>query len=208
MTKQTRDSIAQKTPPLDHIEGRFAFIGDDTLRRNITIAVQYIIFLIAILDEEKADDSTISSSIHKDMILYTASIVEGCLHYCLQRYITTGSVVAGKVMPSDWITKNPKPLYEVSSTERIIGATQVRSAEKLKNNTQFIVINKAARKASILTQELFDKANHLREMRNAIHLKGLRAVDDLYTKEDAQRVFEYARAIIERIETKINALEY
>ena len=179
MAKQIRDSIARKTPPLDHIEGRFAFIADDILRRNVTIAVQYIVFLIAILDEEKANDSTISSSIHKDMILYTASIVEGCLHHCLQQHITSGAISTNKVMPNNWITKNPKPLYEISSTERIIGATQVRSAEELKSNTQFIIINKAARKANILTQKLFDKANRLREMRNAIHLKGLRAVDDL-----------------------------
>lgn len=51
--------IADKVSPVEELEGRFHFISDNTLRRNIALVFQYTIFLIAILDEAGGENQVL-----------------------------------------------------------------------------------------------------------------------------------------------------
>ncbi len=200
-------SFEAKIPSTTELEGRFSFIEDATLRLNVAISFQYIIFLIALLDELEAENTTISSSIHKDMIVQTATIVESCTHHCLKKYIEAEKVKSSDVMPTDWETKDHKEIYKISEDERICGAIRYKKTEHLTDRTQSIVVNRAAQKAGILSETLFAKAEKLRELRNKIHLAGLQAVDGSYEKSDSQGAFDIATAVIENIEKKLAQLK-
>lgn len=200
-------SLETKIPSTTELEGRFSFIDDATLRLNVAISFQYIIFLIAILDELEAENTTVSSSIHKDMIVQTATIVESCTHHCLKRYIEIEKVKSTDVMPTDWETKDHKEIYKISEDERICGAVRYKKTEHLTDRTQSIVVNRAAKKAGILSETLFAKAEKLRELRNKIHLAGLQTVDGSYEKSDSQSAFDIATAVIENIEKKLAQLK-
>lgn len=201
--------LAEEIPPLksDELEGRFQFIEDDILRTNTALALQHVIVLIAVMDRENADGTTIASSIYKDMIVHYATITEGCLHYCLKRCIAEGVVKSSEVMPKEWRVGERKILHKISSTRRVCGIIEHESAESLKDKTNFIVVSRAAKKAGILTKDLYEKVDSLREQRNNIHLVGLRAVDNLYTKADAQKASDIMTEVIERVEKKLMNLK-
>lgn len=199
-------SLRTKIPTINELEDRFLFITDDILRQNIAVAFQYLIFLIAILDELEADNTTVSSSIHKDMILYTGSIIECLLHYCLKQYIEKDLVKSSEVMPTHEDTKEHKLIFKISDTEKIISAIEYKKTEHLTTQTNFIVVNRACKRAGILTKALFDDVEKVRELRNKIHLSGLRLVDNAYSKDDSQKVFDVARKITERVELKLKSI--
>lgn len=205
--KENRLSLEAKTPPTTELEGRFSFIEDETLRQNVAISFQYIIFLIALIDELKVKKSTVSSSIYKDMIVQTGTIVESCIHHCLKKYIEAEKVKSSDVMPTDWETKDHKELYKISEEERICGAVRYKKTEHLTDQTQSITVNRAAQKAGILSETLFEKAEKLRKLRNKIHLSGLQTVDGSYEKTDSQEAFDIATAVIENIEKKLALLK-
>lgn len=200
-------SLETKIPPTTELEGRFSFIDDTTLRLNVAISFQYIIFLIALLDELEAENTTVSSSIHKDMIVQTAVIVESCIHHCLKKYIEAEKVKSANVMPTDWETREHKKIYDISEDEHICGAIRYKKTEHLTDRTQSVVVNKAAKKAGILSETLFTKADKLRELRNKIHLSGLQTVDGSYNKSNSQEAFDIATAVIENIEKKLALLK-
>lgn len=198
--------IADKVPSVKDIESRFHFIVNDTLRQNIGLAFQYTIFLIAVLDEAGAEKSSIASSTHKDMITHTGSVVEACTHYALAEYIRAGIVVSDKVMPKEEKYLDPRELYKISPTERVLCVREVKRVEKLHPNTGLKSLNEAALNAGIFDRGVFTKAEELRNMRNKIHLAGLEAVDSSYGKKESNRAFELAKTVLGRIEKKLEKL--
>ena len=205
-SKQNR-KLADEIPSLrsKELEGRFQFIKDGILRTNTALALQHIIVLIAIIDREKADKTTIASSIYKDMVVHYATIVESCIHYCLRRYIEEGRTKESRIMPKEWKVEESRMLYQISKKRRVCGILEYEKAERLTKQTNFIVINRTSKKAGILTKKLFQKAEMLRETRNNIHLAGLRTVDS-FQKSDAQKASENMAQIVERVEKKLNEL--
>ena len=206
MADEGNKKIADKIPDLSQIEMRFSFIKDDALRVNTSLAFQYIIFLIAVLDKEDAEGTTIGSSIQKNLIIYSATIIEGCLHYCLKSYLEKGKVKNEDVMKTEWLTKEHKRIYDISKREYICGAIRYEKIESYDEKLQFQELNRTCKRANILTERLFEKAEEIREKRNKIHLAGLGAVDSVYSKKDAQNVFSDARDIIGRVEVLLKAL--
>ena len=200
-----KSSLNITVPLQQDLEKRFEFINDKTLRTNIALTFKYIIFLINLEDEYELP-GTLSYSIYKDIILYTATIIESCIHYCLRQFIIKKKVKESAIFPSDWKYKNCKELYKISKHEIVVGAIKNKRNEKFSTNTQFQTLNKASLKASIFNKDLYEKADALRKQRNYIHLAALKEVDDLYEKKDIQEAFEYARAIIEQIEHKLSEL--
>lgn len=206
MADEENKKISNEIPDIIQIERRFSFIKNDTLRVNISLAFQYIIFLITVLDQEEAEGTTIGSSIQKNLIIYTATIIEGCLHYCLKSYLEKGRVKNEDVMKTEWLTKEHKRIYDISESEYICGAIRYEKTEPYNERLQSQELNRACKRANILTERLFEKAEEIREKRNKIHLAGLGAIDSVYTKKDAQDVFNDARDIIGRVETLLIAL--
>lgn len=204
--EEKRNEIAKKIPPLGQLEERFSFIEDDILRKNISIEFQYIIFLIAILDETDIEGKVLASSVHKDMILHAATIVESCVHYCLRKYIDRDLIRSSDVMPQEWRNESHHILYKISDDKRVSGVVEHKAIEHLTDKTQAVVVNRAARDAGILTKGLFEKAETLRNQRNRIHLSGLQVVDKKYSKIESASAFALAKEVIERVEGKLSEI--
>lgn len=189
-------------PALDFLTDRFKFVDNPILRDNLAIAFQYIYFLI-ILENEYPITGGILYSLYKNMIFYTATIVESCLNYCIGYLINKKQLSEGDIMPAEWKYKNCIVLFDVEDGLKICGAHKIKTYEKFKSSTQFITLNKIAREAGILDNELFKKAEKLRVLRNRIHLAALDNKDDFYTKKDVETAFSYANNIISKIEERI-----
>lgn len=76
-------------PTEGFLSARFIFVDNDVLRSNIVIYFRYIMFLLK-LSEDKNIDS-LAYSLNKDIILYTASIIESLLEYTVNREILKGN---------------------------------------------------------------------------------------------------------------------
>ena len=197
-----------KIPSVEFLEDRFVFITDTALRQNLAINFQYIIFLIS-SEEEKDLPGPVSYSIFKNIILYTASIVEGVLHYTLERMIKAGKIIEDEVMPispEKWKWLDVKELYSIDKNTAVCGGKRIRDKEKLSRNTQFITIIRAAAKAEIIDETLKISIDNLRELRNRIHLAGLSHVDNEYGKRDIEAQFEIASVVLDIAEKKLTEL--
>jgi len=183
-------------PSVSQLEGRFLFIDDKVLRGNLARTFQYIHLLIHL--EDDLEEKELKSSIHKDMILHTAIIIESCLHYCLGKAFFL-DLCKEDVMPFDWIVTTEHVTHDISDIEKIIGLKMKKERHKYGRQTNFIVINRVAKQVGILDEPLFKKSEELREMRNRIHLGGLISIED-YQKKDSENAFKTAKKIIERIE--------
>ena len=139
--------IRVNIPEVELLESRFDFIRNKTLRTNISICFQYIIFLIS-LEEEKELPGPVSYSLYKNVIIHTASIVESILHFGLKHQIRKRLVAESAVMPKTKGFRNEKLLYNIEGTaEEVIGAIRLHKTEKLRANTQYQTINRACKKS-------------------------------------------------------------
>ncbi len=197
-----KDKFEQNIPEIELLEKRFKFIENKTLRTNLSISFQYIIFLI-ILEEEVTLQGPISYSIFKTIILNTASIIEGSLHYLLDTLIKQKRIDTEKVMSKEDVYSNKKVLYKTNDGTEICGIHFNKKSTKLKSNTNFIEINRACKRARILDDELFQEVEELRERRNKIHLAGLTMVDDFYEKKDIQKAFDTISKVLTLVEEKL-----
>ena len=195
----------KRIPAQDFLKKRFDWIDNEILKDNLAIAFQYIIFLI-LLEETVGLPGAISYSIYKDIILYTAAIVESCIHHCVGICLREGKIKSTDIMPWEWKMEPPKLLYKINEDRRVVGATAYKSHEKFNRNTRFLILNRAALQAEILNKGLFDKSENLRMKRNKIHLAGLKKVDDYYEKSDLDKVFSDTSEILERLKTKTSEL--
>jgi len=187
---------------------RFNFIDDEILRENISLTFKYINFLILISKKKDYSDfSDVSYSIYKDMIVCTGSVIESCLHFCLKKYFELEKIKSTDVMPCEWKNKICKKVYDIA-LEKSEVCTIIRQKKpvKLTDITQFKDINTACKKAEILNNELYEKAEYIRDQRNKIHLTGMMIIDDFYTENDAKIVFAYAKDLLTNIKNKLSTL--
>lgn len=178
---------------------RFDFIENKILKENIAIKMQYIIFLVS-LEEEYKLPGAVTYSAFKTIIIFTASIIESLINYKLHELLKSGKIKKDKIMGKEKRYLVIKALYEISPTEKICGVKEVIKLKKISDNTRFIELNRVAKKSNLFTEVLFKKAEEVREMRNRIHLFGLKEIDDKYTKKDITNIFTKTRDIIKRIE--------
>ena len=198
LEKKLLDNI----PEIEFIKERFNFIDNETLRTNLAISLKYIIFLFTI-EKEISLPGPITYSLFKNIILHTASIVEGSLHYTLDTLIKRKKLDLKEVMPKEDNYSNKKVLYITEDETQICGIHYKKKLLKLKSNTNFIDINRACKKGNILSESLFQKVEKLREKRNKIHLAGLSEIDDYYKKSDINEAFEITKLVLDVIENKL-----
>jgi hypothetical protein len=98
------------------LENRFNFIHEDLLRTNLSISFRYVIFLV-LLESEYDLPGAISYSLYKNIILFTATIIESCLHYCLRQYLDKGVIKSSDIMPWEWMDDSCKELYKIDETQ-------------------------------------------------------------------------------------------
>jgi hypothetical protein len=191
-------------PTQSRLEERFIFIQDETLRTNIVITFRYIIFLIE-LEQKNSLPGPIIYSIYKDMIVQTGTVVESCVHYLLKRLIEEGRVKSSEVMGEEWKEEKCSIIEKFEKGKKeVCGIVRHKLSVKLTKHTSFIALNRACLHGKIFSQDVFDKAEKLRESRNKIHLAGLANINNFYTKDEVDRHFEYAQVVLKCIEEKLS----
>ena len=188
------------------MEERFAFLEDETLRSNVVIAFRYIIFLLT-LKEKLKFRGAIAYSIYKDIILHVGSIVESCIHYTIQKYLDAGVIKKENIMPVKWQDVLCKDVYKISDDKKVCGVIKEKVYENFSKKTQFLIINRIAKKSGIITDGLFKRAQSLKDKRNKVHLAGLEETDDYYGKADINTAFKTANLILTHLEIKLNELK-
>ncbi|MEX0813881.1 MAG: hypothetical protein WD048_16805 [Chitinophagales bacterium] len=186
-------------PEIEKFEKRFHFIENNTLRTNLSIALQYVVFILKV-EADFNITGAIEYSIYKNIIQYTSSIVEGVMHYGLEVAIKEGLVIEEKIMPKAEVFRERKRLYKINSKEEILGVKKIVGYEKYKKNTQFKTICDAYKRGKLFSDELIEEVNELRDKRNKIHLAGLTKVENYYTKKDINQAFELAAKVIDEVE--------
>lgn len=161
--------------------------------------MQHVIFLVT-LEKSYELPGAIQYSVLQTMIVFTASIVEGLIHYKLAELIESNKVKEHQIMGKEEKFSNLKELYKISDSEKILGVKQVIKSKALSDDTNFFELNKAAKRSGLFTEELFQYAEKIRQDRNRMHPYSLKEVDDKYSKEDINNIFAMAAKIIERIE--------
>jgi len=109
-------------------------------------------------------------------------------------------------MPTSWEDVCCKDIHKISDDKKVCGVIKERKCEIFSKKTQFLTINRVAKKSKIITDGLFKRAEALRNKRNKIHLAGLEKVDDYYAKKDIQAAFKTANLIITHLEAKLKVL--
>lgn len=191
--------------PREKFEKRFSFVSEETTRKNIAIAFEYIVFLIAVADQD-GHRSLIKSSLYKDAVIYTGIIIESCLNYVLRSYISSSRIKLNKIQQKEWVVKENGIIYKLNSKRRIRYVIEEHIFLSLKKSLQFVEINKACLDGGILTKKEFELADGIREARNKLHIMGLKQLDNTYTKEKLDKTFKNALVILTKVEKKIKAL--
>jgi len=99
---------------LDYFSDGFDYITNDTLKTNLSISFQYIVFLIKV-ETELQTTGAVEYSIFKNFILYTASIVEGVMHYGLETALKNKNISEKSVMPKSESYSSKKLLHKIDS---------------------------------------------------------------------------------------------
>ena len=180
---------------------RFTFVENEILRENISIKMQYIVFLVS-LEEEYELPGAVTYSTFKIITIYAASIIESLIHYKLDNLLKNERIKEANIMGKEIKYLNCIELHPISDTEKICGIKKVTKTKILSNNSSFHDLNKAAKKSSLFNDNLFKKAEELRQMRNRIHLYSLKEkeIDEIYSKDNINKIFSITKAIIDQIE--------
>lgn len=189
-----------EVPELEYFSDRFDFIANETLKTNLSISFQYIIFLIKV-ETEFQTTGAVEYSIFKNIIQYTASIVEGVMHFGLELAIKNNLVNEETVMPKAETYSTKKLLHKIDNKTEVLGVTKNIKHEKFKKNTQFKTICDAYKKGKLVDEKLIAEVNDLREKRNKIHLAGLTQIENYYTKSDINTAFRTANKIIDAVKS-------
>ncbi len=180
---------------------KFIFIKDEIQRLNLIINIQYIIFMLN-LNKKISIPEQIRYSIFKNIIIYCASITESLINYKLQELLKNGIIKIEEMSKKNKKYFNEKTLYEISNNEKVCGVQIKEVYSNIEDETQFIDLNRSAKRCALFDDELFCLAEELRGMRNKIHLKGLKKVDSCYSKQDIERAFFIVSKVMNRIKTK------
>ncbi|MEK9166901.1 MAG: hypothetical protein AAB836_01215 [Patescibacteria group bacterium] len=177
---------------------KFGFVNNEILRENLAIKMQNIMFLDD-LSEHFELPGSVSYPTYKTIIIYTASIVESLINYKLHELIKSGKINPREIMGKEEKFPICKQIYRLSETEEICGVKKVTELKKLNDATNFIELNRIAKRCGLFTKDLFTKAEEIRYARNRIHVFSLQEIDDKYTKADINDIFLAAGEITERI---------
>lgn len=195
-------ALVDQIPSRSELARNFAFIKNRALRNNIAVHLRYLTFLIVVREQEKLRGS-IAGSIYKDVIIYTTSIVEGCLHYLLHEFNRQGMIDAKSMCESKWTEASLNVLHVISEDELVCGVVQRRKFEEITPNLQLQTILRISLRAKILSKALFNDCDALKTMRNKIHLAGLKAVDGHYSKKDIEFAFQTAERVIKKVRARL-----
>ena len=173
----------------------FTFIGNEILRNNLDMAFSHILKLITVLGicKEKEEQSAFG----KTVIIYTASIIEALLLWLIKQKIKESKTILD--FNDCWKYENIKILHKFGSKRKkeIICGNRLRKVKNL-NKLDFNLIIRIVKYNKIITDKTFiNNLDKVRQMRNKIHIGGLKEVEKEYTKNDLEFIFSVAKEIKE-----------
>ena len=169
----------------------FSFISNSIRKKNIEIVFEHILELVAISNSEKYSQKSLISSFRKTIIVNTASIIEALL---LEKLYT----MFGEEIPlkESWKYYNVKTLHSMSEEVQIIcGARKKTQNKKKLQKLNFVEINRKCKDLGFFDEILFKEIEKVRELRNRLHIWGLKNIDKEYTKRDLEFVFSIAAKV-------------
>lgn len=172
-----------KTQPAKNLEGNYSFISDATLRSNLSIATQYLLFLIS-LDSEYELPGPVIYSVYKNIIVYIASLTEALISYTLKKLLEGNVIKNEDIMGFEWKRDKSKEIVTLDDGKIVKGVVEHKVFNTLSTETQFMELNRAAKRSTLFNESLFKNAEEIRTRRNKIHIAGLKALDDNYSKND------------------------
>ncbi len=202
---QESDQILKGLMPKKAFEKRFSFILDDTLKKNIAIVFEYIVFLINAASKESYKP-LIRSALYKDILVYTGTVVEACLCHVLMKYLLANKLQRTKVLTSIWKVKTEGLIYKFTKKKRIRYVVENLGYEDIKDSSDFIKINRACLHAKILSRKEYELAEEIRIARNKIHVSALKEIDNSYSRETLDAIFGKANIIINKVEKKLSKI--
>lgn len=183
----------------NNYEWGFSFIEDRPLRDHLGDALKCAVELTVIAEKYPP---LIRSTFYKTSIIHLASIIEALLHYCAVKII--GDVYEY----SEWTYRNIKTLYEIekdnSPNIEIIAGERYKKVYKLSGYIDFKVLNKLCLEKSIIDEELYKEVEKIRDLRNKIHLFGLKSIDRKFRKRDVESTSEIALSVLKTAESKLH----
>lgn len=204
-SEEKSDEIIDELMPKETFEKRFSFITNDTLKKNIAIAFEYIVFLIDTAGKE-SHKQLIRSSLYKDATVYTGTIVEACLCHVLLKYFSANKLQKVKVLTPAWKEEGQGLIHEFTKKKRIRYVVEHTSYEDIRDSSNFIEINRACLRGKILSEKEYKIVEEIRIARNKIHVSGLKEIDNSYSKEKLDEIFNKASKIIKKIEKKLSKI--
>lgn len=174
----------------------FAFVDDKVLRRNLDTALEHIVDLLAISESESyKNENLLVSSMRKTVIIHTASIIEALLLWRLKQKIKSREVELG----DEWRYFDIRVLYTVDvSNEDIIAGKRKREKKEL-DRLDFVRIIDFCSKYRIVNETLSTHLHKVRELRNRLHIGGLKQVEKEYTYNDLKFAFDVAKKVKQNI---------
>lgn len=180
-------------------DNRFEFVKDDLLRENISISMQYVVFLLSLYSEYEVGGPVLYS-MNKTIVLFTASIIESLIYHKVKGLLATKKFRDEDAMEPEDVYVDEKILFEISETEWICGVHKKKKFKEFKGTIQFAELNRVAKRIGLFDSALFNKAEKIREMRNKIHLNNLKgASDDKFETKDLKEVFGIVKDLIGQI---------
>lgn len=192
-----------KTQPAKNLEGNYSFISDTTLRSNLSIATQYLLFLIS-LDSEYELPGPVIYSVYKNIIVYIASLTEALISYTLKKLLEGNVIKNEDIMGFEWKRDKSKEIVTLDDGRIVKGVIEHKVFNSLSTETQFVELNRAAKRATLFSESLFNNSEEIRKRRNRIHIAGLKDLDDNYSKSDVidsvnkfTRIFGRTKEVLE-----------
>jgi len=161
-------------------------------------ALEFITDLLSIADQFPEKNK---NHFHKTCILYTASLIEGHLNYCLLFLWYT------EIVSKDWIYSQIKESNIVDTSwnnvEILTGKREKRKI-KLSWEVDFNALIDFAFKQNIISESLKNDLHKVRKKRNQIHLMKLKDIDRRYSKQWVDEAFAIASKLFGVVEKKVS----
>lgn len=170
----------------------FSWIDDVTLRDILASNLVYAQKLM--IKTNSVNDIKLRRLLDRDIAIHIGSIVEALLLYGLFQYDQHNMV--------DYNSKHKTyKICEILKSVDLVGdkylAIVRQNQIKLTKKMQFIDINRLALKSGLITDNLFKKAESIRDERNKIHSK------NNYSINDVKEIYKQAREIKSRVMNKL-----
>lgn len=176
---------------------RFKFVEDETLRENLAIYTQYLIFLYALSEEYEIPGDLLYST-YKDIIIHGAHIVEAVCLYTIKQVHSNKD----KVFGYEWKSTG-KYNAELTGEKnlRIKICEEEKVVKKYSQHMSFNEIIRACKRSKLFKNNTLAALEQIQKQRNKIHLGGLTTADNVYSKNEADNFFSQMTKIISECES-------